>query len=130
MVVDTSALIALLFDEPEAGEAAKALSAQGRLVISSFTLLETRIVVAARKGPEGSRELDQLLHVLNMDVVSLSLEQTDMAMDAWLRFGKGRHPAGLNIGDCCSYALAASTGLTLLYKGQDFGLTDLDCVHV
>jgi len=71
-----------------------------------------------------------LIDTLNMDVVSLSLEQTDMAMDAWLRFGKGRHPAGLNIGDCCAYSLVASMGLALLYKGQDFGLTDLDCVHV
>lgn len=130
MVVDTSALVALLFQEPESTSVAGILSEEGSLYISAFSLLETRTVVAARKGPEGSRELDLLFHTLDVEVVPLDAEQADIAGEAWLRHGKGRHPAGLNIGDCCSYALAAHLGQPLLYKGNDFGATDLECRHV
>lgn len=130
MVVDTSALMALLFQEPEAASVARILSEAGTLCLSAFTRLETQIVVGARKGPEGSRELDLLFHTLEFDVVPLDAEQTEIAREAWLRYGKGRHPAGLNIGDCCSYALAAHLGQTLLFKGHDFSATDLDCRHV
>lgn len=130
MVLDTSALVALLFLEPEAASVAQILSEEGALFLSAFTLLETQIVVAARKGAEGSRELDLLFHTLDFEVVPLDAEQTDIAREAWLRYGKGRHPAGLNIGDCCSYALAAYMGQPLLYKGNNFDVTDLDCRHV
>lgn len=130
MVIDTSALLALLFNEPEAPSAARILSSTTPLTLSSFTLLETQIVITARKGSAGFRELQQLLHTLKVEIVALTDEQTELAMDAWLQFGKGRHRAGLNIGDCCSYALAAHSRQTLLYKGDDFGATDLKCQHL
>lgn len=130
MVIDTSALLALLFNEPEAESASKILAETGRLFVSSFTLLETRIVVYARKGPEGSRELEFLLHTLPIEVMPFTHEQSGLAHEAWIQYGKGRHKAGLNIGDCCSYALSAQLGETLLYKGNDFGATDLPSIHV
>ncbi|MGA0332440.1 MAG: type II toxin-antitoxin system VapC family toxin [Kiritimatiellia bacterium] len=130
MVIDASALIALLFAEPEAPSVASILSNTGSLNISAFSLLESRIVVGARKGPEGIRELEILFYTLEINVIPFDLEQSALATEAWHRYGKGRHPAGLNIGDCCSYALAAQLGQTLLYKGNDFGETDLLCQHV
>ncbi|MCC5849004.1 MAG: type II toxin-antitoxin system VapC family toxin [Verrucomicrobia bacterium] len=130
MVIDTSALLALLFNEPEAESVSQILAEAGRLFLSSFTLLETRIVVSARKGPEGSRELELLLHALPIEIMPLTHEQSGFAHEAWIQYGKGRHKAGLNIGDCCSYALAAQLGEPLLYKGNDFGATDLRCLHV
>ena len=130
MVIDTSALVALLFNEPEAGSAAKILSKTSPLFLSSFTLLETQIVVAARKGGQGSLQLEQLLQTIQPETVPLSPEHTEIAMEAWQRFGKGRHPAGLNIGDCCAYALAVFLDQPLLFKGNDFGQTDVNGIHV
>jgi ribonuclease VapC len=130
MVIDTSALLALLFHEPEASSVAKHLSETAVPHISALTVFESKMVVAARKGPQGTRELDLLFHTLDFKVVPLDSEQSDLAMEAWSRFGKGRHKASLNLGDCCSYALSKKLGLPLMYKGNDFSETDLDCVHV
>jgi ribonuclease VapC len=125
MVVDTSALLALLLGEPEAERCAQILAANPAFSISSFSVLETGIVLSARKGPAATRELDFLLHRADAVVVPLTAELGEFARDAWERFGKGRHPAGLNIGDCCAYALSRSLGEPLLFKGNDFNQTDL-----
>jgi len=128
MVVDTSALIALLLGESEAERCAEILAASPGFSISSFSVLETGIVVSARKGPAAARELDLLLHRTQARVVPLTAELVELARDAWARYGKGRHPAALNIGDCCSYALSASLNEPLLFKGNDFNMTNLETI--
>lgn len=125
MVVDSSALLAILLREPEAEAFARLVAATPRPLISSFSVLETSVVLLQRKGDDGPRLLDALLHAIRAEVVSLNADQADAARDAYLRFGKGRHPAGLNPGDCCSYALARTSGLPLLFKGRDFARTDV-----
>jgi len=128
MVVDTSALVALLLGEAEAERCAQILAANPSFSVSSFSVLETGIVLSARKGPAATRELDLLLHRADAQVVPLTAELAELARDAWERFGKGRHPAGLNIGDCCSYALSSSLGEPLLFKGNDFNQTNLHTI--
>jgi ribonuclease VapC len=125
MVIDTSALIAILLGEPEAEQCARAIAADGKRLISAFTLLETGVVIEARKGEAGGRELDLLLHHAAVEVVPLTAEHGEAARRAWRRFGRGRHPAGLNLGDCCSYALSVHAGEPLLCKGDDFAKTDV-----
>lgn len=125
MVIDTSALIAILLGEREAEPFALAIAADPKRLISAFTAIETAIVIEAKKGESGGRELDLLLHRARIGVVPVTAEQFEIARLAWRRYGKGRHPAGLNIGDCCSYALAKSTGEPLLFKGDDFSQTDI-----
>ncbi|MFZ4597512.1 MAG: type II toxin-antitoxin system VapC family toxin [Terrimicrobiaceae bacterium] len=130
MVVDTSALIALLLGEPEAERCAQILAANPAFSISSFSVLETSMVLAARKGSAATRELDLLLHRADARVVPLTAELGESARDAWERFGIGQHPAGLNIGDCCSYALSQSLGEPLLFKGNNFDQTDLQSISL
>lgn len=125
MVIDTSALLAILMQEPEAENFAQAIAADPRLLISAFSLLEASVVVAARKGPAAVGELDLLIHRASVEVVSFNTEQAEVAREAWMRYGKGRHPAALNLGDCCSYALSQISGEPLLYKGSDFPQTDV-----
>ncbi|HQN17510.1 MAG TPA: type II toxin-antitoxin system VapC family toxin [Syntrophobacteraceae bacterium] len=125
MVIDTSALVAILLGEPEAETIAWAIAADPKRLISTFTALETAIVIEAKKGESGGRELDLLLHQARIEMVPMTAEQFEMARSAWRKFGKGRHPAGLNIGDCCSYALAKCSGEPLLFKGDDFSQTDI-----
>ncbi len=93
-------------------------------------MLEASIVIEAKKGVFGSRELELLLHKIKIEIVSLDSEQIETAIAAWRKFGKGRHPAGLNIGDCCSYALAKYTNEPLLFKGNDFNRTDIPFVNL
>lgn len=128
MVVDTSVLLAVLLGEPEAGRCVDILASNPGFSVSSFTILEAGIVLSARKGPAATRELDLLLHRTRARVVPLTAEQAENARDAWEQFGKGRHPAGLNIGDCCSYALSRSLGEPLLFKGDDFNKTNLETI--
>ena len=130
MVIDSSALISILLGEPEAIPFAKIIAKDPRRLASVFSILETSIVIEAKKGEAGGRELDLLLHRIQLKPVSLNEEQMELARAAWRRFGKGRHPAGLNIGDCCSYALSKSSGEPLLYKGDDFIHTDVKSVQV
>ena len=125
MVIDTSALVAILFGEPEALSFSRAVADESRKLISAFNALETGIVVEARKGEAGGRELDLLLHRSQIEIVAMNADQADLARTAWRKFGKGSHLAGLNIGDCCAYALAKYSGEPLLFKGNDFGQTDI-----
>jgi ribonuclease VapC len=125
MVIDSSALLALLLADPEAETFARAIAADPRRRASAFSILETAIVVETKKGENAGRELDLLLHRAQIDVVVMDAAQVELARSAYRRFGKGRHPAGLNIGDCCSYALSRFTGEPLLFKGDDFARTDV-----
>jgi ribonuclease VapC len=125
MVIDTSALIAILLNEPETEALAKALAADPKRLISAFNLLETAIAIEAKKGEAGGIELDLLLHRARIEIVAMSTEQVEMARAAWRAYGKGNHPAGLNIGDCCAYALAKYSDEPLLFIGEDFSLTDI-----
>lgn len=125
MIVDSSALIAILLREPEAESYATAL-ARHSVRISAATLVEVRIVVEAKAGPTARRRLDALLRLVGAEIVAVDEEQATIAADAYRDFGRGSgHAASLNFGDCFSYALAASTGEPLLYKGDDFGHTDI-----
>ena len=125
MVVDTSALIAILFGEPEALCFTRSIADASRRLISAFNALETGIVVEARKGEAGGRELDLLIHRAQLEIVAMNADQAELARGAWRKYGKGNHPAGLNIGDCCAYALAKYSGEPLLFKGNDFSQTDI-----
>ena len=125
MVVDSSAVLAILFNEPERDLFSEALVAGRVRLMSSANALETAVVVSSRKGPGGAREFDLLLHRAEFEVVSFTPDHLRLARDAYERYGKGRHPAGLNLGDCCAYALARHTGYPLLFKGDDFPRTDI-----
>ena len=125
MVIDTSALVAILRGEPEAPALARAIAADPTRLASAVSVLEAAIVMEARKGPSGGRELDLLLQKAGVDVVPLAREHVDLAREAYARYGKARHPAGLNLGDCCAYALARYSGEPLLFKGRDFSQTDV-----
>lgn len=129
MVVDTSALIAVLEDEPVAARLAAALDAAEVVRISVVTLVEAGIVVEARRGELAGRELDLLLYRLQAGMVSVTAEHAALARGAYRRFGKGRHRAGLNFGDCFAYALAVALGDSLLFVGNDFANTDVVAVQ-
>jgi len=125
MVIDTSALLAILQDEPERRTFTEAIEAAETRSISAATFVETSIVIEARYGAEGLRDLDALIATAAIALVAVDADQAQIARTAFSRFGKGRHQAGLNYGDCFSYALAKALGETLLYKGSDFSHTDL-----
>jgi ribonuclease VapC len=128
MVIDTSALIAILLEESEAETFARAIAADPRRLISVFNWLEAAIVIEAKKGEAGGRELDLLLHRAQIETIAMNPDQAEIARRAWGIYGKGNHPAGLNIGDCCAFALAKYSGEPLLFKGQDFSQTDIPTV--
>jgi ribonuclease VapC len=125
MVVDTSALMAILLGEPEAESFVRSLADDPKKMISAFNALESAIVIEAKKGGAGGRELDLLIHRARIEIVNLNGDQVELALAAWRKYGKGNHPAGLNIGDCCAYALAKYSGQSLLFKGKDFSQTDI-----
>ncbi len=125
MVVDASAVLAILFNEPERDAFATALADADVRLMSCVNALETAVVVASRKGPHGAREFDLLLHRAEFELVAFTADHLRLARDAYERYGRGRHPAGLNLGDCCAYALARHTGEPLLFKGADFVRTDV-----
>jgi ribonuclease VapC len=125
MVIDSSALIAILLGEPDAKVFSEAIANVPKRLVSAFSALETLIVIESKKGEPGGRELDLLLHKARIEIVPINEEQFELARRAWRDFGKGRHPAGLNIGDCCSYALSKYSGEPLLFKGDDFSKTDV-----
>ncbi len=127
IVVDSSALIAILRREPEADDFLRILAAAEQCLLSSVSLLEISMVLAGRTGDRSSWDnLDALLSRADVQVVPQDAELAEVARTAFLRFGKGRHPAALNLGDCASYALAKARSLPLLFKGGDFLKTDLD----
>ena len=125
MILDTSAVLAILQDEPERRRFNEAIEAAAVVRISAATLVEASMVVEARFGAEGLRAFDRLLELASVETEAFDLVQARAARDAFSRYGKGRHPAGLNLGDCFSYALARVLGEPLLYKGEDFVLTDV-----
>jgi ribonuclease VapC len=125
MVLDTSALLTLLLDEPEAEDFRTAVEEDSTRLASAATLLETALVIEARKGEPGGRELDTLIQKADVVVVPVDAEHVSEARRAFRRFGKGRHPAGLNFGDVFAYAPARTTGEPLLFKGDDFAKTDI-----
>jgi len=125
MVIDTSAILAILLGEPEAEAFSRAIASHPKRLVSALSALEAAIVIHSRKGPWGTRELDLLIHTASLTVVSLDAEQVQLARAAYEKFGKGHHPAALNLGDCGSYALARFSGEPLLFKGNDFSRTDL-----
>lgn len=128
MVIDTSALIAILFGEPEAEIFARVIADDPKKIISAFNALETGIVVEARKGEAGGREFDLLMHRAHIEIVAMNADQVELARTAWRVYGKGNHPASLNIGDCCAYALSKYSGEPLLFKGDDFSKTDVKTI--
>jgi ribonuclease VapC len=125
MVIDSSALLAILKDEPERRRFNEAIEAAAERLLSVATFVEVSIVIDARYGPPGLHHVDLFLDRADIELVDVDAEQARIARDAYSRFGKGRHPAGLNFGDCFSYALAHTRGLPLLFKGEDFARTDL-----
>lgn len=125
MVIDSSAVLAILLGEPDAEVFASAIESAAVKLISAVNHLECAMVVEARKGPAGGRELDLLLHRASIEVVSFTEDLAGLARSAWRDWGKGRHPAALNFCDCCSYALAVQSGFPLLFKGSDFSRTDV-----
>ena len=125
MVLDTSALLAVLLNEPDAAAFRHAIENDAVRLVSAVTLVETGIVIEARVGEAGGRELDLLLQKAAIEVVPVDVVQADLARHAYRRFGRGRHMAALNYGDCFAYALSQSLGEPLLFKGDDFSKTDV-----
>lgn len=125
MVIDTSALIAILTDEPERHAFNELIEAASVRLVSAATVLEAGMVIESRKGEYGGRELDLFLHRAQFQIVPVDADQVELARTAYRSYGKGRHAAGLNFGDCFAYALAKQRGEPLLYKGDDFSRTDL-----
>ena len=126
MVIDTSALMAVLIQEPAADQLVSALEADRTRLISAATVVESSLVLLGRYGEPGEPLLDRLLRVIGAEVVPVGDEQVVLARDAALRFGRGRHPAALNFGDCFSYALSVARGEPLLFVGNDFSQTDVE----
>jgi ribonuclease VapC len=125
MVIDSSELFAIVFDEPEAAQFRNAVSRATIRIVSVASVLEANMVVEGRLGERAGEELDRALLEGDIKVVPVTIEQLGVARNAFRQYGKGRHKAGLNFGDCFSYALSKVSGEALLYKGNDFALTDL-----
>lgn len=125
MVIDTSAVVAILLGEPDAGLYAKALEDSPSRLLSAVTRVELAIVMEGRKGEAGRIHLERLLTEGEFEVVAVTPRQASIAIGAFRTYGKGRHVAALNIGDCFSYALAIESGHALLFKGNDFAHTDV-----
>ena len=127
IAVDTSALVAIVLGELEA-EALLDVLQQGPVVVGAPTLVEAAVVVEARQGPDAARDLELLVEGAIERVVAFDAAHARAAVDAWRRFGKGRHPTTLNFGDCLSYATAHVAGTPLLFKGNNFSRTDVSAV--
>jgi ribonuclease VapC len=130
MVIDTSALLAIFLAEPERSSFLNQVMQAGTRRISAANLFETGTVLEARRGEAAGREFDLFVVRVNIEVVPVDAEQIEIARSAWRRYGKGRHPAGLNFGDCFAYALARFCGEPLLAKGGDFARTDVEMQSV
>lgn len=128
MVIDTSALVAMLSGEPEAERFEIAVEADPVRLMSTASYVEAAIVIETRFGEPGGRELDLWLHRAAVSLVGVDADQAEAARVAYRRYGKGRHRAGLNYGDCFVYALAKISGEPVLFKGDDFAHTDVNSV--
>jgi ribonuclease VapC len=124
IAVDASALVAVVLGEPDAERYLDALEA-GSARLSLVSFVEAGMVVEARQGPDAARDLQILVDGTIDHLVPVDADHAHAAVNGWRRFGKGRHPAGLNFGDCFSYAVARLAGLPLLFKGDDFTQTDI-----
>lgn len=125
LVVDTSAIVAIVMKEPEAADFIAALASARTRILTSVNLLEAQIVLTFGKGmPAATAEV--LVARENIEIIPFDEDLSNLAFDAYRRYGKGRHPAKLNMGDCAAYALARSRGWPLLYKGEDFTQTDIE----
>jgi ribonuclease VapC len=126
VVIDSSALLAIVLDEPERQSFLGKINLDARPLIAAASYVETAIVLVSRRGPAAAVELRGLLNEAGIEIAEVNEAIAEAAIEAFRRFGKGRHPAGLNFGDCFAYALASVTGEPLLYKGDDFAKTDID----
>jgi ribonuclease VapC len=125
MVIDSSAVMAILMGEPEAVAMARLIDGAPSRLMSSINVLETHMVSWGRKGDDGVRLFDDFLTRAQIEITPIDLRQTSAARSAFNRFGKGRHAAGLNLADCFAYALSKTSGEPLLFKGADFAKTDV-----
>jgi ribonuclease VapC len=125
MILDTSALTAILFREPDAAHYVRLIHDAERCLISAANFVELAIVIEGQVGPAAGRQCDVFFRRSGIIIEPVSVEHAHLARQAFLDFGKGRHPAGLNCGDCFAYALAKATGEPLLFKGEDFRKTDI-----
>ncbi len=126
MIADTSAILAILFGEAEAQRCDAAIANAPRCRMSAVSFLEAAIVLESRSGAAAGHDLDAFLEAAEIELVSVTPDQARAARQAWRRFGKGNHPAGLDFGDCFSYALAETAREPLLFKGEDFALTNVE----
>jgi len=125
MVLDSSAIVAILLDEPERAAFDRRIANDPTRLVSAASRVEATFVIEGRKGEPGRERLERFFRLTGAEVVPVTLEQVEIACAAFRRFGKGRHPAGLNLGDVFAYALAKVTGEPLLFKGDDFAKTDI-----
>jgi len=125
MVIDTSALVAIFLDEPERNDFLEQIIQAGKRFISAASVVEAGIVLEARQGAAVSRDFDLFLHEAGIEIVSVDETQAAQARSAFRQYGKGRHPAGLNFGDCFTYALAVVSGEPVLAKGNEFSRANL-----
>ena len=126
MVIDTSALVAILQDEPERRSFNQAIEAAERRAMSVASFVEASMIIESRYGPDGIRDLDLFIAKAEIELVPVDAEQGHVARTAFREYGKGRHRAGLNFGDCFAYTLAKTLDEPLLFKGTDFALTDIE----
>ncbi len=126
MVIDTSAILAILRDEPERRAFNEAIESADPRLMSAASFVEASMVIETRRGYEGLRDFDLFIAKAGIELAPVDADQAHIARQAFREYGKGRHPAGLNFGDCFSYALARATGLPLLFKGNDFAQTDIE----
>jgi ribonuclease VapC len=125
LALETSALIAIFLQEPEADTLSARLENAEEILMCTASILEAQMVLSRRYPDGGATAIDKFLRDYDVTVIAFSLRELAIAREAFLAFGKGRHPAKLNFGDCMSYALAKSQGVPLLFKGEDFALTDI-----
>ena len=127
MVLDTSAVVAVLQNETERRKFNEAIEASESRSLSTASFVECSMILESRYGTDGVRDLDLFIAKAQVSLVPVDEEQANLARRAFQKFGKGRHPAGLNFGDCFSYALSRALDLPLLFKGNDFDQTDVEC---
>jgi ribonuclease VapC len=128
MIIDTSALLAILFDEPDGSVLLRLVVEAPTRLMSAANTLEAWIVADRHVNPAKARALDELIETVGIDIEPVTAAQVRIAREAYKTYGKGNHPAGLNYGDCFAYALAKATGQPLLFKGEDFARTDIQAV--
>jgi ribonuclease VapC len=130
MVIDSSVLIAILLDEPEAESYRKLLAETENIYLSAISLVESSLVIEHKSAQQGAKKFDELLEIIAPTIIAFDEQQAKLARIAWQQYGKGRHPAKLNFGDCCSYAAAKYLNQPLLFKGNDFSQTNIEIVQI